>query len=134
MCLGDRRMKTDCFGGLEGRFTGSRVESQTQKNARKSVCGTDSYAGFARWSMQLNHGQAATGPELPHPPFDPRALRPLPSHGDGRSRQPLIFPCLPARAKAPATAGAFLPPSSSLRTVEPLHSRSPFPERFSHSN
>lgn len=57
-------MKTDCFGCLKGRFTGSQVESQTQKNARKSVCGTHKYAGFARWSMQLNCRQAGRLPRV----------------------------------------------------------------------
>lgn len=69
-------MKTDCFGGLEGRFTGSRVESQTQKNARKSVCGTHSYAEFARWSMQLNRRQAGRLPRVLSCPI----LRLIPEH------------------------------------------------------
>lgn len=137
----DCRMKTDCFGWLKGRFTGSQVESQTQKNARKSVCGTHKYAKFARWSMQLNCRQAGRLPRVLNCPilylihWALTLLLPLLSHGDGWSRQSLIFfPSPPDRAKTLPTAGAFFPPTNLLRTVEPSHSRSPFPERFSHSN
>lgn len=48
------------------------MESQTQKNARKSVCGAHKYARFGRWGEQLScHRREGSEPRLPHPLFDP---------------------------------------------------------------